>query len=145
MRLVVPVFLLIVGAGQGAPVPADFKKKTDEAILIQGTWAVVDTNIDGRVANVFPDRVVKFTAEDVQLVDAGVVAAKHTWKIETNGDSRRMIWTPKVNKHRDYNCAYSLKGDELIVSVGHDNDSRPPTVDPGPRVTVYRMKRQDSK
>jgi uncharacterized protein (TIGR03067 family) len=141
MRSVLAV-LLAVGSAVAAPVPKELKKEDDRTRL-RGSWSTETANVSGQPWRDFSLHTLIFDGDNVLRAKYRTGLADATWtlKLDPEANPKRMSWVSADGKNDGYECAYAFVGEQLVVSIAHQKQNPPGSVQPGPVVTVYHFNR----
>jgi uncharacterized protein (TIGR03067 family) len=132
--LLAGVLLLAAGA------PGLKEKAAPESTLV-GEWAVESVTVRGRPVHAGSDRWV-FRADGTwALYGRGQELAAGPLTIDPKAAPATIDLAERAAAGRTDLGRYRVDGDTLTLALGHDWGVRPATVEPGPKVTVWVLKR----
>jgi uncharacterized protein (TIGR03067 family) len=136
------VTLLALALGPAAPA---LKEKAVPEPTLVGEWAVESVTVGGAPARLGSDRWVFRADGTMSILSQGKVLDSRDYAVGEKARVRALDLTERAGRGQTDPAVYRIEGDTLTLSVGHQAGGRPADLEPGPKATVWVMKRVKDK
>ena len=136
------VTLLVLALAPAAPA---LKEKAAPEPTVIGEWAPESVTVGGRPSEPGVDRWV-FRADGTwAIIGRGKELSAGPLTVDPKAGSGTVDLADRAAAGQDNMGRYRVDGDTLTLALGHDWGVRPATVEPGPKVTIWVLKRVKAK